>query len=500
MQSARAACSRRMRYWDAVLSPSWSRWRSRRADPAGRPAGPPLGAIDMPRERGLARRETPLLGGLAILAGVVWRRRSGCRARSACPARAHAPRWAAPSTRGRSSPGACLIALVGAVDDIRDLPPLVKLIGQIAAAVIAVEAGAVVTDVTVPFIGALQFPNAGGVLTVIWLVGLMNVVNFSDGVDGLAAGRVHDRRRRLLDHRVRPGRQRARPMLAALTAGAALGFLFHNFHPASVFMGDSGANLLGYLLGVAAVVGLAEDERRRRPGRPAGDPRGAVPGHGLRGRQAAEVPPKAVVGRRQPLPPPDGADRLQPAQDRRLPVRAGRCCWPAWRSPLRLHPAPSPSHRRLDRVLMVLLGWCALAASVYLVYVLEILKFKGACGRELRRGDPRHERGTRSTAASSQDIETGEFERVRSRSRVVTRARASWPASAVGRAAHRRWPASRATRAASATSRRSWCAARAGRRRPGSCPSPPSRSASASVRRSPACCSRRSATCPSSSS
>ena len=45
-----------------------------------------------------------------------------------------------------------------------------------------------VTDVTLPFIGGLQFPNAGGVLTVIWLVGMMNVVNFSDGVDGLAAG------------------------------------------------------------------------------------------------------------------------------------------------------------------------------------------------------------------------------------------------------------------------------------------------------------------------
>ena len=53
---------------------------------------------------------------------------------------------------------------------------------------IAVEGGAVVTDVTLPFVGTLQFPNEGGVLTVIWLVALMNVVNFSDGVDGLAAG------------------------------------------------------------------------------------------------------------------------------------------------------------------------------------------------------------------------------------------------------------------------------------------------------------------------
>ena len=91
---------------------------------------------------------------------------------------------------------------MGAIDDARDLTPLVKLAGQIAAAVVAVEAGAVVTDVTVPFFGALQFPNTGGVLTVIWLVGLMNVVNFSDGVDGLAAGVCTIDGDRVLDHRL----------------------------------------------------------------------------------------------------------------------------------------------------------------------------------------------------------------------------------------------------------------------------------------------------------
>ena len=85
--------------------------------------------------------------------------------------------------------GACLITLVGAIDDARDLRPQVKLLGQIAAGGDRGRGVApVVTDVTLPFVGALQFPNAGGVLTVIWLVGLMNVVNFSDGVDGLAAG------------------------------------------------------------------------------------------------------------------------------------------------------------------------------------------------------------------------------------------------------------------------------------------------------------------------
>src|SRR5205807_5492002 len=92
-----------------------------------------------------------------------------------------------------------------------------------------------------------------GVLTVIWLVGLMNVVNFSDGVDGLAAGLCAIDGMAFAVIAFDLGVSGA-AVLAALTAGAALGFLFHNFHPASVFMGDSGANLLGYLLGVVAVI------------------------------------------------------------------------------------------------------------------------------------------------------------------------------------------------------------------------------------------------------
>ena len=150
--------------------------------------------------------------------------------------------------------GACLIALVGAIDDIRPLKPVYKLLGQVVAAVIAVKGGAVVTDVTIPFVGTLPLPNTGGLLTVIWLVGMMNVVNFSDGVDGLAAGLCTIDGVAFAVIAFDLGVNGA-GILAALTAGAALGFLFHNFYPASVFMGDSGANLLGYLLGVVAVIG-----------------------------------------------------------------------------------------------------------------------------------------------------------------------------------------------------------------------------------------------------
>ena len=206
-----------------------------------------IGAIDEPRARGLSERPTPLLGGLAIFAGVL----------------VAALIWL-PEGYGEAKQlwhgvllAAALITLVGALDDRFDLPPIVKLVGQLAAAVIVVHFGVAVKTITLPFVGKLHFPNAGvtnagPVLTVIGLVAMMNVVNFSDGVDGLAAGVCVIIAVALaviafdLD-RAQPG------VLAALTAGAALGFLLYNFPPASSFMGDCGANLLGLLMGVITV-------------------------------------------------------------------------------------------------------------------------------------------------------------------------------------------------------------------------------------------------------
>ncbi|HEX3692492.1 MAG TPA: undecaprenyl/decaprenyl-phosphate alpha-N-acetylglucosaminyl 1-phosphate transferase [Solirubrobacteraceae bacterium] len=208
-----------------------------------------VGAVDEPRDRGLSSRATPLLGGLAIFAGVVV-----------------AMLAFLPAGYGENDQlwrgvlmAAVVITVVGALDDRFELPPLVKLVGQIAAAVIVVHYGVAVKAVTLPFAGTLHFPNtgptnAGPVLTVIGLVVMMNIVNLSDGVDGLAAGVCAIIAGTLAIiafdlSRAPPG------VLAAITAGAALGFLIHNFPPASSFMGDCGANLLGLLMGVVAVEG-----------------------------------------------------------------------------------------------------------------------------------------------------------------------------------------------------------------------------------------------------
>jgi UDP-GlcNAc:undecaprenyl-phosphate GlcNAc-1-phosphate transferase len=396
-------------YRDAVLSFIVALVVSAAATPLAARLARRVGAVDVPRERGLARRETPLLGGLAILlavlvAAAIW-----------MPAVIKLPH-----TVGRPGPGgtvytwwmlagACVIALVGAIDDARDLHPIVKLAGQVTAAVIAVEAGAVVTDVTVPFLGALQFPNTGGVLTVIWLVGMMNVVNFSDGVDGLAAGvcAIDGVAFAVIAYSLDVN---GAAILGALTAGAALGFLFHNFHPASVFMGDAGANLLGYLLGVVAVVGSLKTNAVVALVVPLVIL--AVPF-----LDTSFVIAKRLKYRRKPW----SADanhfhhRMARIGFSQRKTVAYLYVWSALMAGLAVALRIIPHYERHAVgwivFLIVLIALCV-AASVYLVYVLEIFKFKGLRAMELRHAHPQtteHEIDDQV----QRDLETGEFERVR---------------------------------------------------------------------------------------
>jgi UDP-GlcNAc:undecaprenyl-phosphate GlcNAc-1-phosphate transferase len=370
-----------------------------------------VGAIAMPSERGLATRSTPLLGGLAILVGVLVAAAIWLPDTIRLPPTPHARGTGGTVDTWAVLAGAAVIAIVGAIDDARDLPPLAKLIGQVAAALIAVEAGVKVTDLTIPFVGALQFPNAGGALTVIWLVGLMNVVNFSDGVDGLAAGvcTIDGIAFSIIAFDLGVN---AAGVLAALTAGAALGFLFHNFHPAEVFMGDSGANLLGYLLGVVAVIGSLKTNAVVALIVPLFIL--AVPF-----LDTGFVVAKRLKYRRKPW----AADanhfhhrmaRIGFSQPKTV---AYMYAWTALLAgaavALRIVPY-SDHHGNYDvgwLLVMVLIALIALAASVYLVYVLEILKFKRLRLRDMRTQDP----GVTEAEVDErveQDIETGEFDRV----------------------------------------------------------------------------------------
>jgi len=198
-----------------------------------------VGAIDHPKERGLHDRPMPRLSGLAILAG------------------AEVAGWIWLPGDGESQAillGAVAIAAVGVIDDVRGLPALPKLLGQIGAALIPVLAGVRVDNLTLPFIGGFDLGWLAYPLTVLGIVAVVNVINFLDGVDGLAAGVCTIAAITLAVIALSLERNAA-GVLAALTGGAALGFLRHGFPPASSFMGDTGSNLLGFLLATASVQG-----------------------------------------------------------------------------------------------------------------------------------------------------------------------------------------------------------------------------------------------------
>jgi UDP-GlcNAc:undecaprenyl-phosphate GlcNAc-1-phosphate transferase len=201
-----------------------------------------MGVLHQPRDRDLHDRPVPGLGGLAILAAVV------------VAALIFLP--AGRETRGIVA-GAIAIALIGAVDDARPggLHPLVKLAGQFAAAAIPVWSEVRVENMTLPFIDPIDLGSWGYPLTLIGIVAVMNVVNFTDGADGLAAGVCTIAAGTFAIIALSLDRVDA-GILAALTAGAAVGFLWHNFHPASIFMGDAGSNLLGLLLACVAIQGV----------------------------------------------------------------------------------------------------------------------------------------------------------------------------------------------------------------------------------------------------
>jgi UDP-GlcNAc:undecaprenyl-phosphate GlcNAc-1-phosphate transferase len=203
-----------------------------------------LGMIDYPGKRRVHQRPIPRGGGLAIYAAF----------------------WLVIliGTKMSSTPfnmdllwlfiGASFLVFVGLLDDRYDLPPLMKLIGQIIAAVVVVLGGHRIEFLSNPWGGMIHIGGWGIPLTVLWLVTVTNMINFIDGLDGLAAGVSGIACVSLAVVAIRMNR----PGIALLTmilAGSAFGFLPYNFNPARIFMGDAGAMFLGFMISVFAVDG-----------------------------------------------------------------------------------------------------------------------------------------------------------------------------------------------------------------------------------------------------
>jgi UDP-GlcNAc:undecaprenyl-phosphate GlcNAc-1-phosphate transferase len=205
---------------------------------------PRIGALDIPTDRPRVHsRPVPRIGGIAIVAGIL------------IPAAIFVH---------PDGPflgiliGTSCVALLGLVDDLRGMRPIVKLAGVSAIALVPVVGYDVtIAHVTLPLIGTYDLGDAAYPLTILWVAAFANLVNLIDGMDALAAGLVAIATFTLALLGASFERADGAAM-AAIVCGATLGFLRHNYHPARIFMGDTGALALGFLVALIAVEGVAK--------------------------------------------------------------------------------------------------------------------------------------------------------------------------------------------------------------------------------------------------
>ena len=216
-----------------------------------------IGAVVAPDERRVHLRPTATLGGLAMYLGFLAGMGTATQVEQFDPV-----------FRSTSEPlgvllGATIIFLTGLVDDLREVSAPAKMAGQVLAGSALSLLGVTMLFFRVPFFGYVSLsPDLAPLITVLWVVGMANAVNFIDGLDGLAAGIVaiaagafafySDR---LFDLGLLPNDMNSiSPLIAVVVVGICVGFLPWNVHPARIFMGDCGAMLLGLLMATSTLL------------------------------------------------------------------------------------------------------------------------------------------------------------------------------------------------------------------------------------------------------
>jgi len=220
-----------------------------------------VGAVVHPDARRVHTRPTPILGGAGIVAGVL----VGFLVAWLTGEFTAVFRTIAPPL------GVVLATVtmytVGQLDDLRDVSAPAKTAGTVLAGSILAISGVAILFFRIPFVGLVALPpDLATLITVLWVVGLAQAVNLIDGLDGLAAGVVGIGAGAILmfaEHLDNKGSiisdDNIGALIAACVVGACLGYLPWNFHPAKIFMGDSGAMLLGLMLAVATISGVGRD-------------------------------------------------------------------------------------------------------------------------------------------------------------------------------------------------------------------------------------------------
>jgi len=196
--------------------------------------------LDLPNERSSHTRPVARGGGLIIVA-VTLLGASGVAVLSG--------RFSSRAAFLLYAAGALLVAFVSWMDDVRSVPSPIRLAVHFVAAGVVIAGLGYWSAIQLPVVGILAFGWFGAVVTAVWIVGLTNAYNFMDGTDGIAGGQacVAGLGWAFL------GWTAGAPLISGiglLIAGSSLGFLFHNWPPARIFMGDIGSAFLGYTLAV----------------------------------------------------------------------------------------------------------------------------------------------------------------------------------------------------------------------------------------------------------
>lgn len=200
-----------------------------------------LGAVDKPNTRKVHTKLMPTLGGLAIFGAFYI---------------GHLIFEYPHFQFGGIFIGSLIIVATGIIDDIYELSPKAKVLAQIAAATVVIFYGQLYfRSIDLPIVGEIRPGYFGYVLTYIWIIGITNAINLIDGLDGLASGvaaitflTMFVLATQMNDYFVMT--------YALILAGSSTGFLVYNFHPAKIFMGDTGAMFLGYIISVLALMGF----------------------------------------------------------------------------------------------------------------------------------------------------------------------------------------------------------------------------------------------------
>lgn len=217
--------------------------------------------VAIPDERKVHTVPTPDVGGMAMFAGVI------CALLLAWNMDRFSALFDGNSELLGVLLGAMVVLGIGVMDDIREVSAPARVFGVIVTGMILVTAGVTMFYFRIPFLGVIQLSNDWvPIVTIVWLLGMTQAINLIDGLDGLAAGIVAIGSTAFFiysQHLAGLGllsEPNIGPLIAIITVGVCVGFLPFNFNGASIFMGDSGAYLLGFLVAVStSVVGGRAD-------------------------------------------------------------------------------------------------------------------------------------------------------------------------------------------------------------------------------------------------